>query len=115
VKPVVTATARRDLFVLLATSRVRFGEEAQHRYRLLLEQAIADVATDPRRPGVGRLDEMPGEVWVYHSRRAVTRLQPAHRVHRPRHVPVFRLRGENLEILRILHDAMDLPRHIVES
>lgn len=29
-----------------------------------------------------------------------------------KHVILFRIRGETLQIVRILHGAMDLPRHI---
>jgi len=111
-RAVVTAKARRDLFILLATSRTQFGAAAQLRYRLLLEQAILDLANNPRRPGVASPGGVPDGVSLYHSRRSRPRAPAAHRVGRPRHVLVFRVRGEDVEILRILHDAMDLPSHM---
>jgi toxin ParE1/3/4 len=109
---IVTARARRDIFILLVTSRSQFGLEAQKRYRVLLEQAIADVADDPSRPGVTRPDGVPQGIWLYHVRHARTRTPANQRVGRPRHVFVFRQRGDALDLLRVLHDAMDLPSHM---
>jgi toxin ParE1/3/4 len=109
---IVTAKARRDIFILLATSRTQFGPEAQRRYRLLLEQAIADLADNPRRPGVTRPGGIPEGVWLYHIRHALARAPANQRVARPRHVFVFRQRSDELELLRVLHDAMDLPSHM---
>lgn len=111
-RAIVAAKARRDLFVLLATSRTQFGAAAQQRYRLLLEQAITDLAADPQRPGVAKPDGIQSDIQLYHSRHSRQRTPAAHRVSRPRHVLVFRVRGSDVEILRILHDAMDLPSHM---
>ena len=113
-RAVVTAKARRDLFIILATSRSQFGQSAQRRYRFLVQQAIADLADDPRRPGVTRPDGMPDGVWLYHSRHAQSRAPEDQRVRRPRHVLVFRLSGDDVEILRVLHDAMDFPSHMAD-
>ncbi|HZC16653.1 MAG TPA: type II toxin-antitoxin system RelE/ParE family toxin [Caulobacteraceae bacterium] len=110
-KAVVTARARRDLFILLAISRTQFGLDAQRRYRLLLEQAIADIAADPHRAGVAWREEVSSEVWFYHSRHSRSRTPPGQRVGRPRHVLIFRVRQDQVEILRVLHDAMDFPSH----
>jgi plasmid stabilization system protein ParE len=49
--PVVSARARLDVTIILSISGERFGREAQRRYRLLIQQAITDIADDPRRPG----------------------------------------------------------------
>jgi toxin ParE1/3/4 len=111
-RAVVTAKARRDLFILLATSRAQFGQAAQARYRALLQQAIADVTNDPRRAGVRPAEEVHEGIWLYHSRHARTRIPPGSRVGRSRHLLVFRVRGDDIEILRVLHDAMDLPSHL---
>ena len=114
-KAVITAKARHDLFIILATSRSRFGREGERRYRLLLEQAVADVAAHPHRRGVLRPLGGAGDICVYHSRRSAAQGTKDLRVGRPRHVLVFRVRGQTVEILRFLHDAMDLPRHFGDS
>jgi len=109
---VVTAKARRDIFILLATSRSQFGPEAQKRYRLLVEQAMTDLTDNPGRPGVTRPDGLPEGIWLYHVRHARARPPVSQRVGRPRHVLVFRQRSDELDLLRVLHDAMDLPSHM---
>ncbi len=108
----LTANARRDLVIILTSSRDRFGPKAQHRYRTLLEQAVADLAADPTRPGVRRAPGVKSDIWIYHGRRALPRVPLENRVSRPRHVLAFKLLGETVVILRILHDAMDFPRHL---
>jgi toxin ParE1/3/4 len=109
---VLTANARRDLVSILSTSRAQFGEVVQHKYRLLLEQAVADLAADPSRRGVRQSPGVADDVWIYHSRFAAARTPGKGRISRPRHVLAFQLRGETVVILRILHDAMDFPRHL---
>ncbi|HXQ10223.1 MAG TPA: type II toxin-antitoxin system RelE/ParE family toxin [Caulobacteraceae bacterium] len=114
-KVVIGARARRDIFILLSVSRDQFGAVAQQRYRALLEQAIADIAENPSRRGVVRLEEVADDdIWLYHARHARPRLPVAHRVGRPRHVIAFRVRQDRLEVIRVLHDAMDLPRRLSE-
>lgn len=110
-KWVLSAPARNDLRLVLSTSGDQFGLDGQRRYRLLLEQAIDDVATDPHRAGVTRVGES-GDVLIYHSRHARSRTPPRQRVGRPRHVIVFKVRGDDIEVLRVLHDAMDVPNRL---
>ena len=111
-RPNVTAGARRDILLILTASRTQFGQAAQKRYRVLLEQAIMDVADNPNRPGVTSPPDLPHGLKLYHTRHARSRLPSAERVGRPRHFVVFRLVNEGIEILRVLHDAMDLPSHL---
>lgn len=106
----LTVRARLDIGLILSASGDRFGSEAQRRYRMLLEQAIEDVAADPQRSGV---QSIAGDgLWLYHSRHARIRTPLKRRVARPRHLIVFSIRNQRLEVLRVLHDAMDLPEHL---
>ena len=102
--------ARLDVRVVLSASGNQFGEAAQRRYRLLLEQAIDDVAANPRRPGVRAAG--PEGVWLYHTRHARLRTPANLRVSRPRHLIAFTIIGDEVRVLRVLHDAMDLPEHL---
>jgi toxin ParE1/3/4 len=111
-KILVTAKGRRDLSSILATSRVLFGLDAQRRYRALLQQALADLGADPERPGVNQPSGVSADILTYHSRLSVTRTPFGDRVGKPRHVVVFRVRRDLVEVVRILHDAMDVPRHL---
>jgi toxin ParE1/3/4 len=102
----LSSRANLDLSIVLAASDERFGPTVRARYRALLQQAIQDVADDPRRAGVKAIAGRAG-AWAYHTRHA--RPRTSKRVGRPRHVIVFRIAGDRVIILRILHDAMDLP------
>lgn len=95
-------------------SEDKFGAAAAERYQQLLVSAMKDVAEDPTRPGTIRRSEIPLPVSTYHlghSRRGAADTGVS--VHRPRHLLVYRILGdETVEIARILHDAMELPRHL---
>jgi toxin ParE1/3/4 len=104
--------ARRDLIAILKWSFTEFGEAAAFRYADLIEQALSDIADDPRRPGSKERPEIRKGCRTYHlelSRRRVV----GGRVKEPRHFVVYRLRDLHaIEILRILHDSRDLARHL---
>jgi len=70
------------------------------------------IRSDPERVGVQtHLGPKPG-LRLYHLRLARLRLPAPNRIARPRHVLVFRSDGEVVDVVRILHDTMDLPRHM---
>lgn len=109
-------TARRDLVEILNWSREQFGIVAQRRYRLLIKQALDDIATDPNRPGSRTTPELLENVRLYHlrhSRRNVADFQD--QVKRPRHFLLFRIKDATLEIGRLLHDSMDFEIHYPED
>lgn len=114
---VLTPTARNDIREALIWSEERFGQSAATRYRNLISQALRDLATDPTRPGSLDRSELARGVRTYHlsfSRRHARDASGI--VHRPRHFLVFTLRNEStLDILRLLHDARDLERHLPEA
>lgn len=97
--------------IILSASGDHFGQSAQRRYRLLLEQAIEDVAADPLRAGVQSAGGEQG-VWLYHARHPRPRTPAKQRVRRPRHLIVFAIASDEVRVLRVLHDAMDLPEHL---
>jgi len=106
-KRAIGARARLDFRIIVSASGDQFGGGAQHRYRRLLEQAMDDVVADPLRAGVRAAG--PEGLWLYHTRHARPRVPPKQRIARPRHLIVFRVFGDEVQILRVLHDAMDLP------
>jgi plasmid stabilization system protein ParE len=112
-KPQVSARAHRELLVILGASRVQFGVEAERRYRKLVDQAIKDLGANPNRPGVSPYSVSEG-LFLYHLRHARLRTPRASRVLKPRHIIVFRYSGERVEVLCLLHDAMDMPSRLAE-
>lgn len=74
-----------------------------------ITQALLDLRRDPQRRGVR---PSYGDLWAYHIRSSSRRLEPFARVRNPRHIVVFRFDDERLEVVRILHDSMDLERRL---
>ena len=114
---VLAPSARTDIREALIWTQERFGERAAARYRDLLKQALRDIAADPARPGSKERPDLARGIRTYHlvfSRdRAAGDLGV---VRKPRHFLVYRRRGEDvIDIVRVLHDARDLQRHLPEE
>ncbi len=109
--------AERDLETILAWTHEEFGEKARRRYEALLIQAIRDVAETPDRPGSRDRAEIAPEARTYHLRHSQNRVKTsAGRVRQPRHFLLYRqTRDGTIEIARVLHDSMDLRRHLPED
>lgn len=111
---VLSPSARSDIREALLWSQERFGERTAARYRDLLKQALRDIAADPERPGSRERAELVRGIRTYHlfftRDRARSDLGI---VKNPRHFLVYRRRGEDvIDIVRVLHDARDLERHL---
>lgn len=100
----------------LLWSRREFGEEAARRYATLLAQALSDITEDPERPGTRQRPELAKGVLVYHlassRERARSRLGA---VRKSRHLIVYRCGDDVIDIIRVLHDARDIRRHLGED
>ncbi len=81
-----------------------YGERQSDLYKTLIQESLATLSPGPEVPGsVARDDIRPGLRSVHISRPG----------RRGRHFIVYHAVSDNLVVvLRILHDAMDLPRHI---
>jgi len=108
----VAPRAGRDLAALLSESEDHFGPLVAERYRRLVAAALRDLRQDHQRLGVLWRADLAPSVRLYHLRHSRQRLKPADRIARPRHVLVFRVGKEGLIVVRVLHDAMDFPRHL---
>jgi toxin ParE1/3/4 len=111
-----TGLARRDLASILDHSRAAFGHAGQDRYEHLFVTALSDLAIEPHRAGSSARAELGTGVRSYHLRQSRDRARTASGVVRsPRHLVIYKLlSSERLLVLRILHDAMDLSRHIAD-
>lgn len=91
-----------------------FGPAARQRYEALVAAALSDIAHDWRRAGSVKRDDLGAGWRIYHLRNSRQRARKAAGiVQSPRHVLVYRLAtGDIVIVLRILHDSMDLPRHL---
>jgi len=113
----LTESAEADIVDILAWSGTQFGSAPRIRYERLIVTALTDVATDPARPGSVARPERGPDVRSGHLRGSRDRAKgPDGLVQRPRHFLIYRLFDvELITVGRILHDAMDLERHLQES
>jgi toxin ParE1/3/4 len=113
----LSRSAQRDIATLLARTKERFGEIGRRRYRTLLTTALRDIAADAGRRGSAARPELGDGVRSYHVRRSRDRARTADGVvARPRHLVLYRLiRPGLVGIGRILHDAMEIERHLPDD
>ncbi len=98
------AFADDDLDGILLASIARFGAIQARAYEQLLIDALSDLEAGPEVSGSARRDEIgPGFRTLRVSRRG----------RRGRHLLLYRATGPGtIEVVRILHDSMDFPRHL---
>jgi toxin ParE1/3/4 len=96
----LTEAAERDFQSILAWTAEQFGQAQARRYRESLVSALAVLADGP--------DPLN---WKSREDLALG-LRSLHVGRRARHILFFRAGGEDVvEVLRILHEAMDPTRH----
>jgi toxin ParE1/3/4 len=109
--------AERDIEEILAWSHEQFGEQARLRYEALLVRAVRDVVEDPNRAGSHTRPEIAAGARTYHVRHSRDRVtRKLGRVSRPRHFLLYRTMSDGqVEIGRVLHESMDLERHLPDE
>ena len=105
--------AQIDVVNILAWTHEQFGETARRRYENLIVVALRDVATQPDRPGSISRSELGAGVRSWHLRLSRDHVATgAELVRRPRHFLVYRPEPALLMVGRVLHNAMELARHL---
>ena len=109
---ILTPEARADITAILLHSRRAFGSETGRRYRMLIEQALSDLSTDPEHPLAAGRDGLPPDIRLYHLRHSRLRIPRENRISQPRHFIVFRRETAGVAVLRLLHDSMDIAHRL---
>ena len=105
--------AQIDVIAILARTHEQFGEAARLRYERLIVAALRDVATQPERPGSIARPELGAGARSWHLRLSRDHVgSAAEAVRRPRHLLVYRIEPALRVVGRVLHDAMELARHL---
>ena len=107
-----TGPARRDIAAVARWSKQEFGARASARYETLIRQALQDIKSDPDRLGVRARTDLGDPVHTYHLQFSRHNFPQDVHVRRPRHYFVYRVKDDLVEILRLIHDAQDLERHL---
>jgi toxin ParE1/3/4 len=101
---ILSGEAEKDFARILTYTGDTFGPRQAEIYETTLLSAIALLGTDPEILGSVARDEL---------RPGIRSLHVARNGRRGRHVIMYRAKPEQvIEIVRILHDAMDFARHI---
>lgn len=100
----LTAAAERDVLGIVLWTAEHFGFEQARRCRATIFAALRDLDNGPNVTGTRDRAELG---------RNLRSLHVARRGRRGRHVILFTtVDGARIEIVRILHDSMDLARHL---
>lgn len=100
----LTAAAEADVRAIFLWTVEHFGVEQARRYRQTIFAALRDLGDGPEGAGVRDRVELG---------RGLKSLHVARHGRRGRHLILFAAGAEDrIQILRILHDSMDLARHL---
>ena len=100
----LSITANRDFASILRWTTQTFGSKQASDYQQTIVQGVRALGGGPDLPDSKARDEVRAGVRV---------LRVARSGRRGRHILVYRVIDEDvIEVLRILHDAMDLGRHV---
>lgn len=100
----VALSAQRDVAAIRAWTRRQFGARQAQTYARTLSLALQALGEGPDVAGAQTRDDLAPGVRILHVAR-----QGRH----GRHFVVFRVSGaRRIDVLRVLHDSMDLARHI---
>lgn len=95
--------ANQDITDILAWTGVHFGAQPARAYAETLSLALELFLEGPDILGVKLREDIAPGIKILHV---------ARNGRKGRHFVVFRVGGKNLiDVLRVLHDSMDLPRH----
>lgn len=109
----LSEAAQGDVLGILAWTHEQFGEAARLRYEGLIVAALRDLASQPDRPGSLVRPELGAGVRSWHLRLSRHHVKPGVEfVRRPRHFLVYRCEPGLVVVGRVLHDAMELARHL---
>jgi toxin ParE1/3/4 len=102
----LTAAAETDFRGIVQWTAERFGRAQARAYAETLSMALAALAVGPTAIGVKPRDDIAKGLFSFHVTSAGRK---------GRHFVIFRISGDQhpaIEVLRLLHDSMDLPRHL---
>jgi len=103
--------AERDIAAILKKSLEDFGQHAAIRYKKLLSLALYEIGQEPQRVESRSFEK---SIRIYHLRHTASRASvDGVKVGKPRHFIVYRqAKSGPVEIIRVLHDAMEIERHL---
>lgn len=90
----------------------RFGAEVPDTYEELISATLEGIVDDPRHPATHDRPELGDGARAVHLRSSRSRVQAgSRRIRSPRHFVVYQQADGVVQVVRVLHDAMDPLRH----
>lgn len=109
----VTDAAKADIADILAVSADQFGEKSQRRHEALIATGLQTLRDSPFPSASTARPELGSQIRTYHlwhcRRRAASEFGE---VSAPRHLLLYEATAMRVRVLRVLHDAMELKRHL---
>ena len=106
----LTATAEADIREILRWTLAQFGEAPARAYAETLSAALGSLTAGPAIMGARERHDIAKGLYTLHV---------ARKGRRGRHFVMYRVGHEHgrdvIEVLRLLHDAMDFPRHLAST
>ncbi|MBI4753873.1 MAG: type II toxin-antitoxin system RelE/ParE family toxin [Betaproteobacteria bacterium] len=103
----LSAAAERDYREILRWTAETFGRRQANTYARTLSNALRDLALGPSIRGARPREDVGAGIHTLHV---------AREGRKGRHLVVFRANASSgeqvIDVLRLLHDCMDLPRHL---
>ena len=101
----LTRSAEQDIADIVSWTVVNFGAQQAQLYAELITHSIAELINGPDVIGARARDELGQDVRTLHV---------ARQGKKGRHFVVFRTSSPNFgDVLRVLHDRMDLQHHVL--
>ncbi|MEN9465489.1 MAG: hypothetical protein RL217_1670 [Pseudomonadota bacterium] len=98
--------AKNDFAYIIRWTRKEFGERQAQIYKTAVKKALLALHDGPKVIGVKKRDDIALGIHTLHVARDG---------YKGRHFIVFRAtEPQTIEVLRLLHDSMDLDAHIAE-
>jgi toxin ParE1/3/4 len=105
-RPRLSAPAERDFASIFVWTAERFGIAQARRYRALIHSAIRALETGPDPLGSKARNDILPDLRSFHV---------AREGQQARHFLLYRPNGDWIDILRILHDSMEIARHLPKT
>lgn len=109
---VLSGAAQQDITQILEWTQEAFGDTGRTRYENLISTALIDLRADPSRTGVRQREDIGKSVCTHHLASSRKRTTTGMLVAKPRHLVLFRVKKNMIEVARLLHDAMDFVQHV---
>jgi len=102
----LTDTAKADLRDIILWTANQFGDQQAKTYAQIIYEAISALTEGPDIVGVKPCTDVSDKVYMLHTARSGKKA---------RHLIMFQVETQAehiIQIIRILHDSMDVSRHI---